>query len=139
MGNNARTCSLIRPRSTLGGSVWLLGKPTREVAVSTLPVEALPRDDATRRLRDESAALPETLLSRLLDEFPGDQAILEAMIARPSLPSAIVLRLADLLDPAQRDRLLARHALPAGREREVHKRDRERPAWWTGHLTAMFR
>jgi len=24
-------------------------------------------------------------------------------------------------------------------EREVHKRDSGRPAWWTGHLTAMFR
>lgn len=107
--------------------------------MSALPVKSLPKDNAARQLRDESALLPETLLSRLLDDFPGDQAILEAMIARPSLPSAIVLRLADLLDPAQRTRLLSRHAIPAGREREAHKRDRGRPAWWTGHLTAMFR
>lgn len=107
--------------------------------MNALPVEALPRDRATRQLRDKNTSLPETLLSRLLDDFPGDQAILEAMIARPSLPSAIVLRLADLLDPGQRDRLLTRHALPANSEREVHKRDRERPAWWTGHITSMFR
>ncbi|MHA1599225.1 MAG: DUF2336 domain-containing protein [Alphaproteobacteria bacterium] len=107
--------------------------------MSALPVKSLPQDSAARQLRDDSIALPETLLSRLLDDFPGDQAILEAMIARPNLPSRIVLRLADLLDPAQRARLLDRHALPTGMEREVHKRDRGRPAWWTGHLTAMFR
>ena len=62
--------------------------------MSTIPVDSLPKDSAARQLRDEGAALPETLLSRLLDDFPGDQAILEAMIGRPSLPSAIVLRLA---------------------------------------------
>jgi Uncharacterised protein conserved in bacteria (DUF2336) len=110
----------------------------REVVVNAVPVKSLPKDSVTRQLRDESAALSETLLTRLLDDFPGDQAILEAMIARPNLPPAIVLRLVDLLDPLQRSRLLARHALPAGREREAEKRDRARPAWWTGHLTAMF-
>jgi len=107
--------------------------------VSALPIKFLPKDSAARQLRDENIALPETLLSRLLDDFPGDQGILEAMIARASLPPTIVLRLADLLDPDQRSRLLARHALPAGMEREAQKRDRGRPAWWTGHLTAMFR
>ena len=107
--------------------------------MSAIRAEILPKDSATRQLRDTRAAMPETLLSRLLDDFPGDQAILDAMIARPSLPAAIVLRLIDLLDPSQRAHLLARHPVPAGMEREVHKRDSGRPAWWTGHLTAMFR
>ncbi len=107
--------------------------------MNAIRAEILPKDSAARQLRDAGAAVPETLLSRLLDDFPGDQTILEAMIARPSLPAAIVLRLTDLLDPAQRARLLTRHPVPAGMEREIHKRDRGRPAWWTGHLTAMFR
>lgn len=107
--------------------------------MSVLTVDSLSKDSATRQLRDERTALPDILLSRLLDDYPGDQDILEAMIDLASLPSSIVLRLADLLDPAQRDRLLARHALPAGMAREAHKQDRARPAWWTAHLTAMFR
>lgn len=98
--------------------------------MSTTPEAAGPRDATLSRLSDKSCEIPDVALAAILDAYRHDRRVHRALIARPALPEAIVLRLIRLV--ARRsdlDNLLARHA-PAAPVTADLRAARLRPGWW---------
>jgi hypothetical protein len=86
------------------------------------------------RLADGAAEIPESQLMAILDEFPHDETVHTAIIARPYLSESVIVRLVALVSPALLDSLISRHPLPEKYRREVMKRRSGRPEWWTRGL-----
>jgi hypothetical protein len=95
---------------------------------------ALDRTESIARVGDHGTEMPESEVMAMLDSWPGDEEILAAVIARPFLGEATILRLAALAPPKLYDSLVSRHALPPGYRREITKRSRLRPGWWIDAL-----
>jgi hypothetical protein len=86
------------------------------------------------RLADSTAEIPEAQFMAILDEFPHDETVHTAIIARPYLSESVIVRLVALVSPALLDSLISRHPLPEKYRREVMKRRSGRPEWWTRGL-----
>lgn len=82
----------------------------------------------------DGARLSEAGLMAVLDRFPNDPSVLDAVIAVPELPPAVISKLAGLVGGEQRLRLNAGHPVPAEIRNEAHRMGRDRPRWWTQHL-----
>ena len=91
------------------------------------------------RLADSAAEIPETQLMDILDDFRQDDSVHAAIIARPYLPEAVIMRLVALVSPILRDSLISRHPLPEKYRREVMKRRPGRPKWWASGLLNIGR
>ena len=91
------------------------------------------------RLADSAAEIPETQLMDILDDFRHDESVLAAIIARPYLSEAVIMRLVALVSPILRDSLISRHPLPEKYRREVIKRRPGRPKWWASGLLNIGR
>lgn len=94
---------------------------------------------AMERLADSAAEISESEMMDLLDGSARDETVLAAIIARPYLTDAVIIRLLGLVSPALFDRLLARHPLPEKYRREVGKRRSGRPSWWSHGLLNIGR
>ncbi len=55
------------------------------------------------------------------------------------IPEAVIVRLAALLRPALIDTLVSRHPLPEMLRRDIAKRRRDRPDWWSCALFDRMR
>ena len=91
------------------------------------------------RLADGASEIPESQLMDILDEFPHHVSVHAAIIARPYLSEAVIMRLVALVSPTLRDSLISRHPLPEKYRREVMKRAPGRPQWWVGGLPNIGR
>jgi len=91
------------------------------------------------RLADGASEFPETQLMDILDEFPHHVSVHAAIIARPYLSEAVIMRLVALVSQTLRDSLISRHPLPEKYRREVMKRGPGRPEWWVGGLLNIGR
>ena len=91
------------------------------------------------RLADSAAEIPETQLMDILDDFPHHVSVHAAIIARPYLSEAVIMRLVALVSPILRDSLISRHPLPEKYRREVIKRRPGRPKWWASGLLNIGR
>ncbi len=91
------------------------------------------------RLADGAGEFPETQLMDILDKFPHHVSVHAAIIARPYLSEAVIMRLVALVSPTLRDSLISRHPLPEKYRREVMKRRPGRPQWWVGGLLNIGR
>ena len=95
--------------------------------------------DGCERLEIRDADIPEAELMSILDRHPHAAAVHAAMIQRPNLPEAVIVRLAALLRPALIDTLVSRHPLPEMLRRDIAKRRRDRPDWWSRALFDRMR
>lgn len=91
------------------------------------------------RLADNATEIPETQVMDILDEFPHNERVHTAIIARPYLSEAVIMRLVALVSPILRDSLISRHPLPEKYRREVMKRRPGRPKWWASGLLNIGR
>ncbi|MDX1482937.1 MAG: hypothetical protein R3229_00530 [Alphaproteobacteria bacterium] len=88
---------------------------------------------------DDSAEAKEAQMMAALDADPRDESLHAAIIQQPYLSEAMVMKLAALVSPKLFERLISRHPVPATCRREVLKRRRGRPEWWTRGLLGMGR
>ena len=91
------------------------------------------------RLADNATEIPETQVMDILDDFPHNERVHTAIIARPYLSEAVIMRLVALVSPILRDSLISRHPLPEKYRREVIKRRPGRPKWWASGLLNIGR
>ena len=85
-------------------------------------------------LTDSTIEIPEAQLMGVLDDFPHDETVHGAIIARPYLSEAVIVRLVALVSQALFDSLISRHPLPERYRREVTKGRPGRPEWWARGL-----
>ena len=78
-------------------------------------------------------------LSSLLDDFPDNETVHAAIIARPYLSEAVIVRLVALVSQALSDSLISRHPLPERYRREVMNGRPGRPEWWARGLLNIGR
>ena len=90
-------------------------------------------------LADSATKIPETKLMAILDDFPHDETVHTAIIARPYLSEVVIVRLVALVSPALFGSLVSRHPLPEKYRREVMKRRPRRPEWWARGLLNIGR
>ncbi len=90
-------------------------------------------------LADGASEISDTQLMGALDDFPHDQALHAAIIARFYLPDTVVMRLVALVSPDLADSLISRHPLPEKYRREVMKNRPSRPEWWSRGLLNIGR
>ena len=120
--------TLIKELSTSGG-----GAPAKKSAPAAITPALIDR------LANRANALPESQLMDILDDFPHDDTVHTAIIARPYLPEAVIVRLLSLVSPALFYSLVSRHPLPEKFRREVMKRRPGRPGWWSQALLNIGR
>ncbi len=75
----------------------------------------------------------------VLDDFPHNEAVHGAIIARPYLSEAVIVRLVALVSQALFNSLISRHPLPEKYRREVMKGRPGRPDWWACGLLNIGR
>lgn len=90
-------------------------------------------------LADSTAEIPDAQFMGILDEFPHNESVHAAIIARPYLSESVIVRLVALVSPALLDSLVSRHPLPEKYRREIMKRRPGRPEWWTRGLLNIGR
>ena len=91
------------------------------------------------RLADSATEIPEIQLMDILDDFPHNEKVHTAIIARPYLPEAVIVRLLALVSPDRLNNLIYRHPLPEKYRREIMKRRPGRPEWWARGLLNIGR
>ena len=92
-----------------------------------------------RLLENRTADVSEQALLLTLRRFPSHKTLHALMIGRPALPEVVSQRMNALASPELRQRLLARHRLPAQMGSDVVKQSQDRPHWWSKHLITCFR
>ena len=90
-------------------------------------------------LTDSTIEIPEAQLMGVLDDFPHNEAVHGAIIARPYLSEAVIVRLVALVSQALFNSLISRHPLPEKYRREVMKGRPGRPNWWACGLLNIGR
>ena len=90
-------------------------------------------------LTDSTIEIPEAQLMGVLDDFPHNETVHEAIIARPYLSEAVIVRLVALVSQALFNSLISRHPLPEKYRREVMKGRPGRPDWWARGLLYIGR
>lgn len=83
--------------------------------------------------------LPDAELLELAHRCVEDEGVIHLLLAQPSLPSSILLVLAERLPAASFHLLATRHGLPEAERDELAKRSRTRPHWWQTHMASMMR
>ncbi len=90
-------------------------------------------------LTDSTIEIPEAQLMGVLDDFPHNETVHGAIIARPYLSEAVIVRLVALVSQALFNSLISRHPLPEKYRREVMKGRPGRPDWWARGLLNIGR
>ena len=119
-----------------------MNKPMRGKALSAAEAKSLVESADTETLlvlmADDTAELAEEVLQACLDQWPSSNKVHAAMIARRTLPAAVVLRLFKLVPGDLRRQLVTRHPLPAGLDARNVELTRERPGWWSRQIRTYF-
>ncbi len=87
-------------------------RPTLSLTVSRAIVETGEAAPVRRALENPGAAFDGRLLGEVLVRFPGDEAMAQAMVYRPSLPIHIAEKLVNAVSGTAFDHLVNHHALP---------------------------
>jgi len=80
-------------------------------------------------LANESADVSEAQMGKALDRFPDSQAVAEPLVARPRLPVTVAERLVTLVSEQLRERLVAKHELPADLAADLVLQSREKATY----------
>lgn len=101
-----------------------LGSSAKQIAVAgrssvSAPVANALADTGNREvvstlLGNEGAAISDAAYERIMHDFGRDDGVKGLMVERQALPLGVIERLIQLVTDALRDRLIQRHAVPAG-------------------------
>lgn len=80
-------------------------------------------------MANAAAAIPEQAMGRALERFPDSAAVAEPLVERARLPVTVAERLVTLVSEHLRQRLVARHELPADLAADIVLQTRERATY----------
>ncbi len=109
-----------------GKQLAIAGRAAVPAIVAEAIVEAANPAAVARLVGNDGAELDADVLRRVLDRYPGDDAIQKPLAGRKALPAVVLERLVALASDSLRDTLAQRGDLPTGTASDLIIRIRER-------------